>query len=78
MTDVHVLDVLLHDEPIGTLTRVNGDRILFAFKDAYVADKNRAVLGLGFKDQLGELITAFNPTRTRAGFNDGRPIQRGN
>ena len=65
MGDVNVLDVLLHEEPIGTLTRVDGDRILFAFKDAYVADKNRPVLGLGFKDQLGELITAFRPTRTR-------------
>ena len=65
MADVNVLDVLLHDEPIGTLTRVDGDRILFAFKDAYVADKNRPVLGLAFKDQLGELITAFRPTRTR-------------
>lgn len=65
MADVNVLDVLLHDEPIGTLTRVDDDRILFAFKDAYVADKNRPVLGLRFKDQLGELITAFGPTQTR-------------
>ena len=65
MADVNVLDVLLHDEPIGTLTRVDGDRTLFAFKDAYVADENRPVLGLGFKDQLGALITAFKPTRTR-------------
>ena len=65
MPDVNVLDVLLHDEPIGTLTRVDGDRILFAFKDSYVADENRPVLGLGFKNQLGELITAFRPTRTR-------------
>ena len=65
MADVNVLDVLLHDEPIGTLTRVDGDRILFAFKDAYVADENRPVLGLGFKDQLGALITAFRPTRIR-------------
>ncbi len=65
MADVNVLDVLLHDEPIGTLTRVDGDRILFAFKDAYVTDKNRPVLGLAFKDQFGELITAFKPTRTR-------------
>ena len=65
MADVNVLDVLLHDEPIGTLTHVGGDRVLFAFKDAYVADENRPVLGLGFKDQLGELITTFRPTRTR-------------
>ena len=65
MADVDVLDVLLHDESIGMLTRVDGDRILFAFKDAYVADKNRPVLGLAFKDQLGELITAHRHTRTR-------------
>lgn len=65
MADVNVLDVLLHDKPIGTLIRVDDDRILFAFKDAYVADKDRPALGLAFKDQLGELITAFRPTRTR-------------
>ncbi len=66
MADVNVLDVLLYNEPIGTLTHVDGDRMLFAFKDAYVADQKRPVLGLGFKDRLGELITAFRPTQTRA------------
>jgi serine/threonine-protein kinase HipA len=65
MADVTVLDVLLYDEPIGTLTRVSGDRILFAFNEAYIADDNRPVLGLGFKDQLGELITEFTPTQTK-------------
>ena len=65
MPDVSVLDVLLHGEPIGTLTRVGGDRILFAFNDAYISDRNRPVLGLGFKDQFGELITGFRPTQTR-------------
>lgn len=66
MADVSVLDVLLYDEPIGTLTRVGGDNVLFAFNDDYIADENRPVLGLGFKDSLGELITDFRPTRTRA------------
>jgi serine/threonine-protein kinase HipA len=65
MADVSVLDVLLHGEPIGTLTRVGGDRTLFAFNDACIADEARPVLGLGFKDSLGELITDFKPTRTR-------------
>lgn len=65
MADVDILDVLLHHEPIGTLTRVGGDQTLFAFNDAYVADEDRPVLGLGFKDQLGGLITTFKPTRTR-------------
>ena len=65
MADVTVLDVLLYSQPIGTLTRVGGDRILFAFNDDYIADENRPVLGLGFKDQFGELITGFKPTQTR-------------
>lgn len=65
MADVTVLDVLLYGEPVGMLTRVGGDRILFAFNDAYIADDNRSVLGLGFKDQFGELITEFKPTQTR-------------
>jgi serine/threonine-protein kinase HipA len=65
MADVSVLDVLLYDAPIGTLTHVGGDRTLFAFNDVYIEDENRPVLGLGFKDRLGGLITEFRPTRTR-------------
>lgn len=65
MADVTVLDVLLYGQPVGTLTRVGGDRVLFAFNDDYIADKNRPVLGLGFKDEFGELITGFKPTQTR-------------
>ena len=65
MPNVSVLEVLLYGEPIGTLTRVGGDRILFAFNDAYISDRNRPVLGLGFKDQFGDLITGFRPTQTR-------------
>ncbi len=65
MADVAVLEVLLYGEPIGTLTRVGGDRTLFAFDDAYIEDESRPVLGLGFKDSFGELITEFRPTRTR-------------
>ena len=65
MAEVRVLDVLLHGTPIGTLTHVPGDRTLFAFVESYAADERRPVLGLSFKDRLGELITAFRPTRTR-------------
>ena len=66
MADVAVLDVLLHGAPVATLTRVGDDRILFAFNEAYIADDHRPTLGLGFKDRLGELITDFRPTRTKA------------
>jgi serine/threonine-protein kinase HipA len=62
---VSVLDVLLHGKAIGTLTSVPGDRTLFAFNDAYIADRRRPTLSLAFKDTLGELIVDFRPTQTR-------------
>jgi len=65
MTDVSVLEVLLYGDPIGTLTRVPGDRTLFAFTEAYIEDENRPVLGLHFKDTFGDLITDFRPTQTK-------------
>lgn len=65
MADVAVLNVYLYGEPIGTLTRVAGDRTLFAFNEAYIADAQRPVLSLSFKDSLGGLITDFKPTQTR-------------
>ncbi len=65
MPDVSVLNVLLFGEPVGTITRVSGDRSLFAFNEAYIADANRPVLGLGFKDSFGGLITDFQPTNTK-------------
>ena len=65
MASVSVLEVLLYGEPIGTLTRIEGDRTLFAFNDDYIADRNRPVLGLGFKNRHGELLTEFRPYRTR-------------
>lgn len=65
MTDVNVLNVLLYGSPVATLTRVSGDRVLFAFNEDYMADAYRPVLSLGFKDILGELIADFKPTQTR-------------
>ncbi len=65
MASVSVLEVLLYGEPIGTLTRVDGDRSLFAFNEAYIADENRSVLGLGFKDKFGELLTEFRPYQSQ-------------
>jgi len=61
MADVSTLEVLLYGEPIGTLTRVPGDRSLFAFNEDYIADEDRPVLSLGFKDSFGQLMTEFRP-----------------
>jgi serine/threonine-protein kinase HipA len=65
MPEVSVLDVLLHGERVGTMTRVPGDRNLFAFNRAYVDNANRSTVSLSFKDSLGGLITELPPTQTR-------------
>jgi serine/threonine-protein kinase HipA len=68
MTPMHnfaVLEVLLYGKPIGTLTRLPGDRVLFAFTEGYIADENRPTLSLSFKDALGSLIKDVRPTQTR-------------
>lgn len=57
MADVSVLNVKLYGQTIGTLTNVGGDRSLFSFTKDYIADPNRPTLGLGFKDEYGQLIT---------------------
>jgi serine/threonine-protein kinase HipA len=65
VADVAILDVLLHGAPIGTITRFAGDRTLFAFGEAYIADRNRPTLSLGFKESLGGLLTDLRPVQTR-------------
>ncbi|MCM5555307.1 type II toxin-antitoxin system HipA family toxin [Pleomorphomonas sp. NRK KF1] len=65
MPDVSILNVDLHGRTIGTLTRVAGDRVLFAFNEAYIADPERPTLGLFFKDQAGALRTDFPPVQTK-------------
>jgi serine/threonine-protein kinase HipA len=63
--NVSVLNVLLYGMPVGTITRVDGDRTLFAFNDAYINDESRPTLSLGFKDHLGRLTTELSPVQTR-------------
>jgi serine/threonine-protein kinase HipA len=68
MTPMHnsaVLDVLLYGQPIATLTRLPGDRVLFAFMETYIADAGRPTLSLSFKDAVGNLIRDVRPTQTR-------------
>jgi len=63
VANVSTLEVRLYDEPIGSLTRIDGDRTIFAFNDEYIADENRPTLGLYFKDQHGGLRTDFGHPR---------------
>lgn len=63
MPDVSILDVRLHNQSIGSLTLLPGDRTIFAFNDSYVADENRPTLSLSFKDDMGGLLTGIAPTQ---------------
>ena len=65
MSPVTVLTVKLYGEPIGSLTQIGGDRSIFAFDAAYVANLDRPTLGLRFKNLYGELITDFRPFRRK-------------
>jgi serine/threonine-protein kinase HipA len=65
MSDALVLDIYLHDRPIGKITRIDGDRSIFAFDDAYLADEDRPTLSLAYKDQYGAVINEPHPYQTR-------------
>lgn len=60
-----VLNILLHNEPIGTLTLLPGEQNVFSFNQAYMDNPNRPTLSLSFKDNIGGLITGVRPTRTQ-------------
>ena len=65
MADIDVLRVQLYGETIGTITRLPGDRNLFAFEQSYIDDPERPTLSLSFKSAFGELVTNVPPVQTR-------------
>ncbi|MBZ6078909.1 type II toxin-antitoxin system HipA family toxin [Microvirga puerhi] len=64
MPNVSVLEVLLHNTPIATLTLLQGDRAIFAFNQSYIDDLERSTLSLSFYTGSGSLITETRPTQT--------------
>ena len=65
MTDIRILEVLLHGDTIGLMTLLPGDQSLFAFNCKYANHEPRSTLGLAFKDMYAELVTGFQPTQKR-------------
>jgi len=57
LENTRALAVELHGRRIGVISRLAGDRQLFAFEESYVTDPARPTLSLSFKAQGGELIT---------------------
>jgi serine/threonine-protein kinase HipA len=62
---LNALAVHLHGRRIGVITRLAGDRHLFAFEEDYVDDPNRPTLSLSFKGQTGGLVTSVRPVSRR-------------
>jgi len=53
--------VRLYGKHIGVITRLAGDRQLFAFEQDYIEDPQRPTLSLSFKGSTGGLVTNFRP-----------------
>jgi len=59
------LSVRLYGRQIGVITRLAGDRQLFAFEQDYIDDPQRPTLSLAFKGSTGGLVTNFRPVGRR-------------
>jgi serine/threonine-protein kinase HipA len=62
---LNALSVQLHGKQIGIITRLAGDRQLFAFEQDYIDDQQRPTLSLSFKGSTGGLVTNFRPVGRR-------------
>jgi len=62
---LNALSVRLHGKHIGVITRLAGDRQLFAFEQHYIDDPQRSTLSLSFKGSTGGLVTNFRPVGRR-------------
>jgi serine/threonine-protein kinase HipA len=65
MIDAAALDILLHDRRIGTLARLDGDRSIFTFDEAYLADEDRATLSLAYRDPYGGILNSPRTYQTK-------------
>lgn len=58
-----ILEVRLHERPIGSLTRLPGDTTAFHFNTDYADDAQRPTLSLGFMDAYGHVRRAKESSR---------------
>ena len=62
---LNALSVRLYGKQIGVISRLAGDRQLFAFEQDYIDDQHRPTLSLSFKGSTGGLVTNFRPVGRR-------------
>lgn len=59
------LAVNLHGRRIGTISRLAGDKQIFAFEQDYIDDSNRPTLSLSYKGQAGDLVRPVQQVNRR-------------
>jgi serine/threonine-protein kinase HipA len=60
-----VLEVLLGETLVGTITNLPNDQNLFVFDAAYIADNERHILSLSHYDAYRNLVTSVRPVSRR-------------
>lgn len=65
MIDAAALEILLHDRRVGTLARLDGDRSIFTFDEAYLADEDRSTISLAYRDTYGGILNAPRAYQTK-------------
>ncbi len=63
--NLNALAVRLFGRRIGIITRLAGERTLFAFEQDYLDDTNRPTLSLSFKSTTGGVVTRARPISRR-------------
>lgn len=59
------LAVNLHGQRVGTITRLAGDKQIFALEESYIDDPQRPTLSLSLKGRTGGLVTALQQVHRR-------------
>lgn len=62
---LNALSVRLYGKQIGVITRLAGDRQIFAFDEQYIDDPERPTLSLSFKSRTGGIVTSVRPVTRR-------------
>jgi serine/threonine-protein kinase HipA len=63
--NINALAVRLYDRQIGILTKLAGERQLFAFEQDYIDDPSRPTLSLSFKSTTGGVVASARPVSRR-------------
>ncbi|MBS1830761.1 MAG: HipA N-terminal domain-containing protein, partial [Acidobacteria bacterium] len=59
------LAVNLHGRRVGTITRLAGDKQIFALEESYIDDPQRPTLSLSLKGRTGGLVTTLQQVHRR-------------